>query len=257
MAKQGETTPERPAQSEAARVVEQVAITALPACLVAATVALQKAVAPGGVAPWAMLVAASLALVASGLALMWSRDNVSWRNRRGLRVWALAGLVAVSVVTVRLGGTPPSPVRYQAQIRDVCNDLGANSRDLQQRRDSIIDKEKKVGSLSELASVLEESMAMGFDAQRKERGLLGRVKEMQPPPADEDAHADLVAVWGRSIDVEDHVLLDFRQQLAEADSDPDKVAAVLQKMVQLKPDYADEQKRNDLLRKLARSGCLV
>jgi hypothetical protein len=269
MAEQGQTTPDRPARPEAARVVEQVAITALPACLVAATVALRDFFAPGGVAAWAMLVAASLALVASGLALMWSRDNVSWRNRGGLRVWALAGLVVVSIGTLRLGRTPPSPVEYQAEIREVCNEQGAHSRDLKQRMDLIIDKEKKaaseiarkaasgeVVSFSGLALVLEEFVEAGFDAQRQERDLLGRVKDLQPPKADEDAHADLVAVWGRLIDVEDHVLLAFRQELAAADADPGKLLAAAQRFAQLKPDYADEQKRNELLRKLARSGCL-
>jgi hypothetical protein len=49
------------------RVIEHVAITALPACVVGGALAALDLLAPGGVAAWAVLAAAILTLVASGL----------------------------------------------------------------------------------------------------------------------------------------------------------------------------------------------
>jgi len=54
MANQQPTTSGEATEPGAGRVVEQVAITALPASLVAGTAALLHVLAPGGVAPWAM-----------------------------------------------------------------------------------------------------------------------------------------------------------------------------------------------------------
>jgi len=209
-----------------------------------------------------MVAAAGMALIASGLALVWSKDNVSWRDRRGLRVWVLAAFVVVSVVSIALGNIPPSrddylsSEDYRTQVRQVCNDDAAVERDYSQRLEPIKQQIESIRTPDVLAGLAGEILGAGRDVHRQEGDLLARLKTAHPPADDAPAHADLVAVWGRKLDLEDRFFSLARQKLADADGDSYKLVEAFQWIVTQPSDSAMEQEKDGLLRKLARSGCL-
>jgi hypothetical protein len=243
-----------PPRRDLGRVVEQVAITALPACVVAGALAAVDVLAPGGVAAWAVLVAAMLTVVASGLALIWSREDVSWRERHAVRAWAIAALVGGSVVAIALGGRPEPDEKYRVALLKVCEE----DRDIEVTMREDVALLPTPRSRDRLPYLFGRILQVIQDAQRRESDLLARARKLDPPSEDRSQHHELVDKWDAKLDQEISHVRVARSQLANAANSPKAFQAALQRLVgELNGNIDAESEKDALLQKLADDECIA
>ncbi len=240
------------------RIVEQVAVTALPVCLTTAALTLQQVLAPGGVRPPALFVAATLALVASALALLWSRDEVPWSSHRGLRVGILAVLVAGSVVAIWQGRAMPEEQveAYRAAMRSVCHEDGAAERTLQAGLEPVRAELVSLRSPADMPKTMDRGLRVMQRGLLQERDLVGRVEALTPPESLADTHAQLVAVWKRKLDLDGQALDGLERRIAATANDLNAFADAMRELLaSLQGQPKLEGDKDKLLRQLAGSGC--